>query len=50
MNKYKCSHCGKTTLRDSNKKWILSWCDAKGRYTRITLQTLKTNNNGTTRN
>lgn len=37
-NVYKCSKCDKLVKRDSTKKWILSWCDAKGRYTRIMLQ------------
>lgn len=38
-NTYKCSKCGKLIKRDSNKKWILSWCDAKAMYVRIILQT-----------
>ena len=30
MNFYKCLRCGKITQRESNKKWLPSYCDEKG--------------------
>lgn len=31
MNKYRCKHCGKIVLRDSNKAWIKSYCEKTGK-------------------
>lgn len=33
--RYRCKHCGKTTLRDSDKQWIASYCETSGRTTRL---------------
>lgn len=29
--KYRCVHCGKVLLRESNKQWVKSMCDATGK-------------------
>jgi hypothetical protein len=34
-NKYKCNLCGKVVSRDSEKKWIKSYCDETGKTTRL---------------
>ena len=34
---YKCNHCGKIVNRESNKKWIKSYCDATGKDVRLLL-------------
>ena len=36
-NKYKCKHCNKIVTRESNKKWIKSYCVEKEKYTRLIL-------------
>jgi DNA-directed RNA polymerase subunit RPC12/RpoP len=35
LPKYKCKHCGKTFERDSDKKWIKSYCSDTGKNVRI---------------
>ena len=37
-NKYKCVHCKKIVDRESDKKWIKSYCDATGKYVRLQLE------------
>ena len=32
---YYCNHCGKTVQRKSEKKWLRSYCDAVGNFTRL---------------
>jgi hypothetical protein len=32
---YKCNHCGKVVNRESNKKWIKSYCDETGKTIRL---------------
>ena len=32
---YRCVHCGKTVRRDSEKRWIKSYCDGTGRTVRL---------------
>ena len=34
-NKYKCNLCGKVVSRDSDKRWINSWCDETGKMSRL---------------
>lgn len=34
-NFYHCKHCGKTVLRQSEKKWIKSICDKTGKTVRL---------------
>lgn len=34
-NKYNCNLCGKIVSRDSDKKWIKSYCDERGKYSRL---------------
>ena len=34
-NKYKCNLCGEIVSRDSNKKWIKSFCEKTGKMTRL---------------
>jgi len=34
---YKCTHCGKVVNRESNKKWIKSYCDETGKDVRLML-------------
>ena len=36
-NKYQCVHCDKVTERDSDKKWIKSYCEETGKNTRLQL-------------
>ena len=43
LNKYRCPACKKILLRDSEKKWIKSYCREKGRDVRI----MKVNNEKT---
>ena len=35
MNKYRCKHCGKIFERDSDKKWIKSFCEYSGISSRL---------------
>lgn len=35
MNKYKCKHCNKITIRESNKNWIKSYCEETGKITHL---------------
>jgi len=35
--KYICKHCKKKVLRISDKKWIKSFCEETGKYTRLIL-------------
>ena len=35
MNLYQCRWCHKIFERDSNKKWIRSYCYKAGRYVRL---------------
>lgn len=37
MNSYRCNHCGKVVARDSEKRWIKSYCEATGKMTRLWL-------------
>ena len=32
---YRCSLCGRTYLRDSQKAWIKSFCERGGKYARL---------------
>lgn len=34
---YKCKHCGKIVYRESNKKWLKSYCIDSGKYVRLML-------------
>lgn len=38
---YRCKHCGKVVLRESEKAWIKSICDASG-YKTVHLMRMKT--------
>ena len=42
MAKYKCVHCNQIVERESNKKWIPSYCDITGKDVR--LQRIKEDN------
>ena len=33
--KYRCVHCGKIILRNSNKAWVESYCDKKDRMVHL---------------
>lgn len=35
MNEYRCNHCGKVVERESEKRWIRSWCEATSQETRL---------------
>lgn len=35
MSEFRCNHCGKTVERDSDKRWIKSYCESIGRLTRL---------------
>lgn len=35
MKKYKCNKCGRVTTRASKKRWIKSYCEREGMYTRL---------------
>lgn len=35
MNDYYCNACGKTAQRESEKRWIKSYCDTAGRTSRL---------------
>ena len=35
MAKYHCKHCGQTVERDSNKKWIKSYCEETGKVVHL---------------
>ena len=37
-NKYKCVHCNKVVKRESDKKWIKSYCDETGKNVRLQKQ------------
>lgn len=37
INKYKCPYCGIVVTRNSNKKWIKSYCAQLGKSVRIQL-------------
>jgi len=43
MNLYRCKHCKKLIKRDSNKKWIKSWCVKTDKDVHITLVKRKIN-------
>lgn len=45
MNKYRCKHCNKTLKRDSNKKWIKSYCEKTGKDVHLILIERKENEN-----
>jgi ribosomal protein L37AE/L43A len=32
---YKCKHCGKVVERESDKQWIKSYCETKGKTVRL---------------
>lgn len=32
---YYCNHCGKTVWRNSNKRWLNSFCEDTGKTTRL---------------
>lgn len=34
-NLYKCNHCGKIVKRNSDKKWIKSYCEQTGKMVHI---------------
>jgi len=34
-NRYKCNHCGKILLRESNKEWIKSYCESSGKHAHL---------------
>ncbi len=34
-NKYRCKHCDKIVIRQSNKSWIKSWCSKKNQYVHL---------------
>ena len=36
-NKYKCIHCGYIVERESDKKWIKSYCEMSGKNIRLQL-------------
>ena len=38
-NRYYCNHCGKIEERESNKKWIKSYCDKTGKDVHMKLYT-----------
>lgn len=40
-NNYKCPKCNKVVVRESNKKWIKSYCEDTGLTTRLILQSKK---------
>ena len=40
ISEYRCVHCGKKVERHSDKHWIKSYCEEKGKYTRLILITL----------
>jgi hypothetical protein len=33
--KYRCSKCGGMHHRDSNKKWVKSWCEKTNQWSRL---------------
>jgi len=33
--KYHCKHCGQTVKRQSEKKWIKSYCEKTGKNVRL---------------
>jgi len=35
MTKYRCCHCKKILDRDSQKHWILSYCETSNRYVHL---------------
>lgn len=37
MNKYKCSHCLTIAQRESDKKWMKSYCVESKKYSRLIL-------------
>lgn len=48
---YKCTHCGKIVDRESNKKWIKSYCDETGKDVRLMLvKAMLQNSNGINKN
>lgn len=34
-NLYQCNHCGQTVERESEKRWIKSYCGKAGKMTRL---------------
>jgi hypothetical protein len=34
-NRYRCKHCHKIVEREGDKKFVLSYCDASGKTTRL---------------
>jgi hypothetical protein len=38
LNKYKCKYCGEILIRLSDKKWIKSYCETKGKDVHIIYQ------------
>lgn len=43
--KYRCNKCGKTMFRESEKRWIKSWCVASDCYSRLYLVDWKNDEN-----
>lgn len=39
--KYRCVHCGKVLLRESNKQWVKSTCDTTGKTVHMQRVTAK---------
>lgn len=35
MNTYYCNHCKQEVKRDSDKRWIKSFCEATGKNVRL---------------
>lgn len=35
VNTYRCHHCGKTVQRDSDKRWMKSYCTEADRHARL---------------
>ena len=35
MTEYRCNHCGRVVTRESDKRWIKSYCETTGRTTRL---------------
>lgn len=38
LPKYRCKHCGKVVERDSDKKWVKSYCDTTDRTVHLVRQ------------
>jgi ribosomal protein L37AE/L43A len=37
QNKYRCKHCGDIVIRNSEKKWIESYCAKTGKLVHLVL-------------